>query len=89
MNILQRKCIDRAFLCIKTDRDSLYISQIIHGTFLFKIRKCNMMVFLVKFHRRDRRWNLLYKCQLFSAVLFIGHIQGFLQHRTSKSSGIP
>ena len=89
MDILQRKCVCGTLLGIKTDGNPLHISQIIHGTFLLKISERNMMMLLIKLHRRDRCRNLLHQRQLFPAVFFIRHIEGLLQHGTSKPSGIP
>lgn len=54
MHILHRKCGHITLLGIKADRDALHCSNIVHSTFLIKIRKRNMPVFLVNLDGGDR-----------------------------------
>ena len=89
MHILHRKCGHITLLGIKADRDALHCSNIVHSTFLIKIRKRNMPVFLVNLDGGDRGRNLLDQCQSFFPVSLIGPIDHILQSRTSQSSGIP
>lgn len=45
--IVKRKSCRPAFLGIKADRDALYGTDIIYGTFLLEIGKRNVMVFFI------------------------------------------
>ena len=53
MDILKRKRIGSAFLGIEADRDSLYRSDIIHGTYLIEISQRDMPAFLIDLNRCD------------------------------------
>src|SRR5699024_6468039 len=68
MDILKRKYICIALLCIKTYRYSLNSPDIVHRTFIFKIGQGNMPAFLINLYRGDRSGNLLDKRQFFFPV---------------------
>ena len=89
MDILHRKIGCPAFLGIKADRNTLYCTDIIHRTTMFKIGQGNPSCFLIHSHRRDWRRNLLDQCQMLFSVFFIGPVDQFFKERASKPSGIP
>ena len=89
MNVLQRKRIRLTFLCIKADRDALYRTDIINGTFLIKISQRDMAVLLINFDRCDRGWDFLDQCQMIFPVTFIGSVDKFLQCGATQSAGVP
>ena len=74
MDILYRKIGCPAFLGIKADRNTLYCTDIIHRTTMFKIGQSNPSCFLIHSHRRDWRRNLLDQCQMLFSVFFIGSV---------------
>ena len=74
MNVLQWKRIDLTFLGIKTYRNSLHDTDIIHGTFLFKISQRDMTALFVHFDRGNRRWDFLDQGQMIFTVPFIGKV---------------
>ena len=86
MNVLQRKRIDLTFLGIKTYRNSLHDTDIIHGTFLFKISQRDMTALFVHFDRGNRRWDFLDQGQMIFTVPFIGTVDKFFQCRTTQPS---
>lgn len=63
-------------LGIEADRNSLYSTDVIDGTSLFKVSKCDMPVFFVHADRCDRCGNLLDQGKLFLGVLFVCTIDG-------------
>ena len=42
MNVLKRKGFYRAFLRVEADRNTLYSSNIVHGTFLVKVSQSDV-----------------------------------------------
>ena len=64
VNVLQGKGILGTFLCIETDRNALYNSDIVYRTFLVKICQRDVPVLLVDFDRRNRGRDLLDQCQI-------------------------
>ena len=89
MDILQAKRIVIAFLGVKTHRNALNRSDVIHRTLLVKISQCDMPVLFINFDGRDRRRHLLYQCQAFLQVLLVGSVDEVLQGGAPKASGIP
>lgn len=83
MNVCKGKGLYTAFFCIEADRNSLYCSDIIYCTFLFKICQRNMTAIFIHFHRGDRRRNFLDQGQSLFPVLFIGTVNQFLKCGTS------
>ena len=71
MDICKWERIRIAFLRIEADRNSLYGTDIIDRTFLFKVSKGDVPCLLVNIDRGDRRRNLLYQCQMIFQILFI------------------
>ena len=67
MDILYREMEVRHSLASK-DRNTLYCTDIIYRTTMFKIGQGNPSCFLIHSHRRDRRRNLLDQCQMLFPV---------------------
>ena len=88
-HVAQIPSFPRAFFCIEADRDSLYCSDIIYGTFLFKICQRDMPGGFIHFNRSDRRRDFLDEGQSLFPVLLIGTIDKFLQSGASKPSAVP
>ena len=79
MNVLQRKGRGFYLLCVKANRISLYNTDVVNGTFLFKIRKCNVPALLIQLNRRDRRRNFLNQTQILFFIGFVRPIDFFFQ----------
>ena len=89
MDICQRKGVRTAFLGIKADRDSLYCSDIIYGTALFKICQGDVPVFLVHADRGNGSGDFLDQCQSLFPVLFICPVYQLLQSGAAQASAVP
>ena len=70
MNVLKRKGFYRAFLRVEADRNTLYSSNIVHGTFLVKVSQSDVPGGFFNGDRRDRGWDFLDQGQLFLPVNF-------------------
>ncbi len=71
MDILKRKGIRRALLCIEADRDSLYHANVVHRTFLVEISKRDMPARLVDIDGGDGGRHLLDQRQPVFQIFFI------------------
>ena len=86
MHIRKRKPISRTFLRIKTYRNPLNNPDVIHRTFLFKIRQGDLSGILGDPNRRDRCRHFLNQCQPLFTVLIIAPVDQFFLCRTTESS---
>ena len=87
--LLQGEQVDRTLLGVKTDRDPLDGTYVVHRTLLVKIGKGDMPGLLVDRDRRDRRRHFLDQRQSVLPVLLVCHIDHFFQKGASEASGIP
>ena len=79
MNILKGKSIRRTLFGIKTDRNSLYRTDIVHRALLVKISQGNVPAFLVYVDGGNRRGHLLDQCQPVFQIFFIGPVDQIFQ----------
>ena len=89
VNVLQRKRIGMALFCIKADRNSLHGTDIIHGAFLLKISKRNMVRLFVNGYGRNRCRYFLNKRKAVFQIFFIGTVYVFFQGRAAQSARVP
>ena len=75
-----------ALFRIEAYRNPLHCPDIIHRTFLFKIRQGDLSGILGDPNRRDRCRHFLNQCQPLFTVLFIAPVDQFFQCRTPESS---
>ena len=89
MDILQGKIVRIALLRVKTDRNPLYHTDIIHCTLLLKISQRYMPALFIYADRCNRGGDLLYQGKILLPVAGTGLIDKLLQRRTAQASGIP
>ena len=75
-----------ALFRIEAYRNPLHRPDIIHRTFLFKIRQGDLSGILGDPNRRDRCRHFLNQCQTLFTVLFITSVDQLFQGRTPESS---
>ena len=86
MNVLQRKRIRTAFLCVKTDRNPLNDTDIVDRTFLVKVGKRNVMRLFIDLNRRNRRRYFLYQRKAVFKIFLIRTVNIFFQCRAAQAA---
>ena len=71
MNVLKGKSIHSAFLGVKTDRNPLHNSDIVHRTLLIKVSKGNMPALLINIDGSNGRRNFLNQGKTVFQIFFV------------------
>ena len=86
MDILEREGIRFAFFGVKTYRDALDGSDIVHRTDLVKIGQCDVAVFLIDLYRRDGGRDLLDQGKPQFRLALVRVVYEFFQGGSPESS---
>lgn len=82
MDVVQRECIGKRFLCVKTDRYSLNDTDVVDGTLLVKIRKCDVTRLLVDLKGLDGRRDFLDEGELLTRIPLVCDVDQVFQGRS-------
>ena len=89
MDVLQRKRIRRALLCVKAHGKPLDGAYVVDGALLLKIGKGNLSILFVYLEGRDGGGNLLDQGKARIGVSFVCPVDHVFQRGAAQAPGIP